>query len=404
MSFETFVGFRFLKGKEGNRFLSIITIVSAAGVALGVAVLLIVISVIDGYEAEMKNKILGSNSHIIMFKAADNGLISGYQNVANTISSEPGVSRADPFFYLQAMLSTSKGKRGIVLKGVEPSYLDVIRKFSRLDLADKNFTGGAKKIILGKELADELGVIPGGEVNCLIPRGMGGGTVMPRVFTFVVAGIFESGMYEWDLNLAYGDIDTVGNIIGAEGKASAIEIRLDDPEKVASILEPLSAKFPFPYHMNDWRKMNRNLFSALYVQKVMLFIIVMLILVVASFNIMSTLLISVLERRRDIAVLKSVGASKRALLKLFLIKGAVIGICGTVAGNIIGLLCCYLLKVYPFIKIDYTVYFLKTLPVSINPVTFGLISIYSLAVSLFFSLFPAWQASKLNPVELLRYE
>ena len=404
MSFETFVGFRFLKGKEGNRFLSIITIVSAAGVALGVAVLLIVISVIDGYEAEMKNKILGSNSHIIMFKAADNGLISGYQNVASTISGEPGVSRADPFFYLQAMLSTSRGKRGIVLKGVTPAYLDVIRKFSKLDLADKDFTGGAKKIILGKELADELGVVAGGEVNCLIPRGMEGGTVMPRVFTFVVAGIFESGMYEWDLNLAYGDIETVGNIIGAGGKASAIEIRLDDPEKVASILEPLSAKFPFPYHMNDWRKMNRNLFSALYVQKVMLFIIVMLILVVASFNIMSTLLISVLERRRDIAVLKSVGASKRALLKLFLIKGAVIGICGTAAGNIIGLACCYLLKVYPFIKIDYTVYFLKTLPVSINPVTFGLISIYSLAVSLFFSLFPAWQASKLNPVELLRYE
>lgn len=405
MSFESFVGLRFLKGRSGNRFLSLVTFISSAGIALGVAVLIVVLSVIDGYEDTMRDKILGANAHIILFNSAESGDIRSYKELSEKLSGEKGIVRADPFSYLEAMITSGNKKQGIVIKGILPEYMDVVRGFSKLTVADGFFEGESRNIILGTELASTLGVSEGDIVNCLIPRGKGTGRqVIPELFTFRVAGVFDSGMYEWDRSLAYTNISTVEKIAGSEGSASAIELRIDYPDNVDAVEEELRDKYSYPYYTQTWKRMNSNLFSALHTQKIMLFIIVMLIILVASFNIMSTLLISVLERRREIAVLKSLGASKKSLLKLFLLKGFIIGSAGIAAGNILAFSICYLLKVYPFIEIDFTIYYMKTLPVAMSPLTFIMVTVYAVAVCIFFAVFPAWHASKQNPVELLRYE
>ncbi len=405
MSFESFVGLRFLQGRSGSRFLSMVTFISSAGITLGVAVLIVVLSVIDGYEDIMRDKILGANAHIILFNSAEGGTISSYEELSRNLEKEKGVVRADPFSYLEVMLTSGDKKEGIVIKGVLPEYLDVVRGFSKLDVSDDFFLEGGKKIILGTELASSLGVSEGDTVRCLVPRTSGAGrAVVPEIFTFRVAGIFDSGMYEWDRSLAYTSLATVSAITGLRESVSAVEMRIENPEDVDEVEEGIREKYAYPYYTQTWKRMNSNLFSALRTQKIMLFIIVMLIILVASFNIMSTLLISVLDRRREIAVLKSMGASKKSIIKLFMLKGLVIGATGIVAGNAIAFALCYILKNYPFIDIDFTIYYMKTLPVSMSPLTFLMVTVYAVAVSLFFSVFPAWQASRQNPVELLRYE
>ncbi|RMF95778.1 MAG: ABC transporter permease, partial [Candidatus Schekmanbacteria bacterium] len=256
MSFESFVGFRFLKWNKENRFLSLVTLISSLGVALGVAVLIVVLSVIDGYENVMKEKILGANAHLILFNSSGSGKISSYQSISKDLLKVEGVERADPFNYIEAMASKGMKRQGIVIKGILPNYLDVIKGFSKLQI-NGDFFSNKKNIIIGKELASELGVSLGDTLKCLIPKTENNTPMaLPKILSFRIAGIFDSGMYEWDRSLTYTSLATVSTITGMKQVVSAVEIRIDDPDSVDKIEEKIRNKLRYPYYTQTWKRMN----------------------------------------------------------------------------------------------------------------------------------------------------
>jgi len=454
MSFESFVGLRYLKAKRKNSFISLITLLSIGGVTLGVMALIIVISVINGFEEKMKEKILGVNSHIVFLKQGGTNAIREYRGLMDVIKKTGGVKETAPFVYFQAMLSSKKKASGVFVRGILPSYVKQIENFARIEGNIKEFgvnknpetkvtqqdigrnppkspfyKGGLNEfpplakggeggfvinekregqfpgIIIGKELAQRLGVGLNDQVTLIVPR-LGGkaGGARAGFEKIKVAGIFDSGMYEYDLNLAYVSLGKAQDILGIDDAVSGIEIRVVDPYNSGRIAQEIRGKLKFPYYLRDWKEMNRNLFQALWIQKLVLFVIIMLIIIVAAFNIISTMIMVVIEKTKEIGILRSIGATRSNIRKLFILQGAIIGISGTVLGNLGGYLSCLILKKYQFIKIDYTIYYIKTLPVIMNPSTFLIISVYSLAICFLFTFFPAWQASRLNITEALRYE
>ena len=463
MGFESFVGLRYLKAKRKNSFISLITLLSIGGVTLGVMALIIVISVINGFEEKMKEKILGVNSHIVFLKQGGMNAIREYRELMDVIKKTGGVKETAPFVYFQAMLSSKKKASGVFVRGILPSYVREIENFARIegnikglgfnknpetkvtqqdiggflkeeDLRDRNVTpidrqgfrsteltasltpqkefsmnekreGQFSGIIIGKELAQRLGVGLNDHVTLIVPRrGEKPGGAQAGFERIKVAGIFDSGMYEYDLNLAYVSLGKAQDILGIDDAVSGIEIRDFDPYNSGTIAQEIRGKLKFPYYLRDWKEMNRNLFQALWIQKLVLFVIIMLIIIVAAFNIISTMIMVVIEKTKEIGILRSIGATRNNIRKLFILQGAIIGISGTVLGNLGGYFSCLILKKYQFIKIDYTIYYMKTLPVIMNPSTFLIISVYSLAICFLFTFFPAWQASRLNITEALRYE
>ncbi|OGL41817.1 MAG: hypothetical protein A2042_03030 [Candidatus Schekmanbacteria bacterium GWA2_38_11] len=470
MGFELFIGLRYFKAKRKNNFISLITLLSIGGVTLGVMALIIVISVINGFEEKMKEKILGVNSHIVFLKQDGLNAIREYRELMNILKGIKGVKETNPFVYFQAMLSSKKKASGVFVRGVLPSYVRQIEKFAVIkgdikgldfnknpetkvtqqyrginpplspfakegdslnpplgkgdtggflkeeDLRDipaqqKGFKENGKRdgqisgIIIGHELAGRLGVGLNDYVTLIVPR-LGGKSkgAQAGLERLKISGIFDSGMYEYDLNLAYVSLGKAQDILGIDDAVSGIEIRVFDPYNSGKIAQKIRGKLKFPYYLRDWKEMNRNLFQALWIQKLVLFVIIMLIIIVAAFNIISTMIMVVIEKTKEIAILRSIGATRNSVKKLFIFQGAIIGIVGTVLGNLGGYLSCLILKKYQFIKIDYTIYYIKTLPVIMNPSTFLIISVYSLAICFLFTFFPAWQASRLNITEALRYE
>ena len=405
MVFELFIGLRYLKAKRKNNFISLITLLSIGGVILGVMTLIIVISVINGFEEKMKEKILGVNSHIVILKQNHEGTIKEYKDIIDILKNYKGIDKVTPFVYSQAMLS-SKGKiSGVFLRGVLPSYISQIKDFASIEGNFVGDLGGFNGIIIGKELASKLNVKPNDFLTMITSRNRGSVQKSNTGFKrFKILGIFDSGMYEYDLNLAYISLENSQNLLGINDSVSGIEIKTDDPYFSDKIARNIRSRLKFPYMVRDWKEMNRNLFTALWIQKMILFIIIMLIIIVAAFNIISTMIMMVIEKTKEISILRSLGATRNSIRKLFIIQGAVIGITGTVLGDIGGYLACLILKKYQFIKIDYTIYYMKTLPVIVDPTTFLIISVYSLLICFIFTFFPAWQASRLNIVEGLRYE
>jgi len=422
MSFEFFIGLRYLRAKRKSNFISLITLLAIGGVTLGVMALIIVISVINGFEEKMKEKILGVNSHIVLLKQGPESKIGEYRELIDILKRINEVKDATPFVYFQAMLSSQKKASGVFLRGIPRLYKNKIKSFAKIEenpptspfskgglnefppltkVGEGRFDG----IIIGKELAAKLGVNLNDYVTMLAPR-FGGKFkgAQTGVQKFKVAAIFDSGMYEYDLNLAYISLENAQELLGINDAVSGIEITTYDPYNSGKIAQEIRTKLKFPYLVRDWREMNKNLFSALWIQKIILFIIIMLIIIVAAFNIISTLIMVVIEKTKEIAILRSVGATKKSIKKLFLIQGGMIGIVGTLLGNLGGYLSCLVLEKYQFIKIDYTIYYIKSLPVIMDPSTFFIISAYSLLICFLFTFFPAWQASRLNIVEGLRYE
>ncbi|MEE9526641.1 MAG: lipoprotein-releasing ABC transporter permease subunit [Syntrophobacteria bacterium] len=414
MSYEMFIGLRYLRAKRKQTFVSLITLISIAGVMVGVTALIVVIAVMNGFKEDLRDKILGVTSHVVISRF--DGNISKYQEVRAKVGEVSGVNAATPFIYTQVMISSRKAISGAVLRGIEPKTASKVinlpknlRAGSLEELEAENKPEGMRStpgIILGNELARNIGASRGEPVTVISPLGrltpLGR---VPRSQTFRVAGIFDSGMYEYDSTIAYVSLWAAQRFLGIGDRVTGIEVRVDDIYEADRVARAIGkALGGYPYWSRDWMRMNKNLFSALKLEKIVMFIILTLIILVAAFNIVGTLIMVVIEKTRDIAILKSMGATRRSIMKIFLIEGAVIGLVGTLLGLLGGYTLCTLLATYKFIELPSDVYYISTLPVQMNPLDVALIALAAIVITLAASVYPAWQASRFDPAEAIRYE
>ena len=405
-NYKLFTALRYLKSKRDEKFISLITVISVLGVALGVTTLIIVISVMNGFENQLRNKILGVNAHIVVNKLGED--ISDITPLIEKIKTVKGVDGVTPFIYRQAMLSSASSVSGVIVRGVDLNFDKNVTVFTKSVikgsvncLSDKN----VNFIIIGKELAKLLAVGIGDSINMVSPFGrmtpMG---MIPKMKKFKIGGIFTTGMYDYDSGLCYISMSAAQKFFNMGKTVTGLEVKVKDIYKASAIAEKIKVKLKYPYWVRDWMEMNKNLFSALKLEQVTMFIILTLIIFVAAFNIASTLIMMVMEKNRDIAILKAIGAKSKDIMHIFIYEGLIIGVLGTISGAVLGILICLLLKKYQFISLPKDVYYISTLPVELNVLKISIIVLSSIVICFIATIYPAWQASKLKPSQILRYE
>jgi lipoprotein-releasing system permease protein len=423
MPYELFIGLRYLKAKRKSTFVSIITFISTAGVALGVTALIVVLSVMTGFEEDLKGKILGTNAHVVVLKSGSE--IQDYRKVMEKLKGFSGVSAATPFIYSQVMLSSGSNVSGVVLRGVDPNtdsrvtnlYRSVVQgKLSNLDEPTKPPYGEGPAlpgVIIGRELAKNLNLSMGDVVNIVSPVGnITPFGMIPKTKQFRVAGIFDTGMYEYDATLAYVSLREAQAFLSMGDSVTGIQLKVNDVYKAGEIAREINRGLGMPYFARDWMQMNKNILFALKTEKVVMFIILTLIVLVAAFGIASTLFMVVMEKNKDIAILKSMGATSRSIMKIFVLEGLIIGVAGTIIGLFGGLIIAlnlesivdFVQKVTGFELFSKDIYYLNHFPSQVVPSDVLLISVTAILISFIATIYPSWQGSRLPPAEALRYE
>lgn len=411
MSFEYFIGSRYLRAKQKQAFVSLITILSIAGVMVGVMALIVVIAVMNGFDNDLKARILGGQSHIVLMRHGS--AFSQYRQVLADVEKTKGVEAATPYIITQGMLRSKAAAVGAVIRGIDPQTAGrVMKTLENVSFTNPTTTRHSAEaasevpgIVLGKELARNLGVIEGDMIHLISPRGMLSpiGHV-PAMKQFRVTGFFLSGMYEYDQTFAFIQLEDAQQMLRMGDSVTGIDIRVRDIYKAKEIAENLISKFGFPYWARDWMQMNKNLFRALKMERLVMAIILILIVLVAAFNIASSLIMLVMGKTRDIAILKAMGATTKSIRKIFVFSGMVIGSIGTVLGLCLGLVLCILLKNYDIYELTGDIYyFTTTLPVKIEISWVIAIVSATMAICFLATLYPARQAAKLDPVEAIRY-
>ncbi len=424
MSWELMVGLRYLRAKRSEAFISLITVISIVGVMIGVMTLNIVLAVMTGFEEDLRDRILGFNPHIVLVSYA--GTITNPDEVVQKVKDTPGVAAAAPLVYSQVMLSSGQSVSGVVVRGVPPDMEDAVIDL-KAHLTSGSLAGlGAPVevpvegnadedgtpemttltgIILGQELAKQLGLALGDPVSVVSPLGTPSPVgPIPKVKRFVLAGTFDSGMYDYDSGLIYMAIADAQKFFGLGNAITGVEIRVTDLYGADQIARRIEQTLGTPFRARDWMEVNRNLFLAFRLEKVVYFIVLTLIVLVAAFNIVATLIMVVMEKRKDIAILKSMGATDRSIARIFMLKGFIIGIVGTLLGVIGGYAGCWVLRRYQFVELPKDVFYVTTLPVRVYGENFATVALVSVVICLLATIYPARQAAGLAPVEVIRYE
>ncbi|MEJ2037834.1 MAG: ABC transporter permease [Desulfosarcinaceae bacterium] len=407
MSFEWFIAKRYLRIRHQRRLVSMITLLAILGVAVGVMVLQVVIAVMSGFQVELKHRILGIEAHMVVMRY--NEWIQDYDQLIHRIEKIPGVQSAEPFVLAQGMLRSADGVEGVQLRGIaaDKNGIRVQNKggkdLSQLSASEPG-AKGETEVILGDALAQKLGVKVGNSILLMVagtrqanPRRV------PEMRRLKVVGLFSTGMHQYDANMGFVNIRQLQKLIGIPNLATGIEIRLVNPDAVDVMTRRISADLGFEYWVNNWKNMHRNLFAMLAMQKLVMYVIMTLIILVAAFNIASALIMMVREKTREIAILKAMGAPYKSIQKIFLGKGMAIGLAGIAIGVCGGLSACWALARYQFVELPGDVYFLTTLPVEVNLLDLSIIILGTLLICTIASFYPAGKAAKMNPVDALRY-
>lgn len=414
------IGLRYLKAKRKSTFISIITFISTAGVTLGVMALIIVLAVMTGFEADLKEKILGTNAHVVVVR---NGApMEDYRQIMKKLQSMKGVAAATPFIYNQVMLSSGKHVSGVVLRGIEVQSDKTVTRLNKsmiegsLDSLEPKDTTNVDRLpglVVGRELAKHLRLYVGDKINVVSPIGnitpLG---MMPKMKPFRISGIFNTGMFEYDSTLAYVSIEQAQSFFDLDDTVTGIQLRVDNVYNTGELAREINRVLGAEYYARDWMQMNRNILFALKTEKVVMFIILTLIVLVAAFGIASTLFMVVMEKTKDIAILKSMGATGSSIMKIFVLEGLIIGITGTILGVLSGLLVALNLEpIIEFIQkitglnfFSKDIYYLDHFPSLVVPADVMLISVTAVLISFIATLYPAWQAARMLPAEALRYE
>lgn len=413
LPFEWFVGFRYFRARKRQGFLSLITAISIAGVAVGVMALIVVLAVMNGFQNDLRERILGVTAHVVVRSLQ--GSIADYEQVINEIVQDSGIKIASPFIYLQGLLSAGGRSNGAVIRGVDLSgkRSEMIARnivMGRItDLVPSTPVGSKEPampgIVLGIELAKQLNVHINDTVNLLVPSGritpVG---QVPKSKVYRVVGLFQSGVYDYDQTFTFVSLQEAQQLSGMVERVMGIEIWLSNPDEADRIARSLQEKLGYAYWVRDWMQMNRNLFSALKLEKTAMFVILTLIVLVAAFNIVSSLIMLVKDKTKDIAIMKAMGATASRIRRIFMLVGLFIGICGTLLGLAGGFLLCAVLKRYHFIELPKDIYYISTLPVRIEFWDVFFVCVAAILISFTATIYPSYQAARLDPVEALRYE
>ncbi len=437
LPFELFVGLRYTRAKRKNHFISFISLTSMIGIALGVAALIVVLSVMNGFQAELRNRILGVASHIEV--TGPNNKLENWQTLIPRIKQNPQVREAAPYITAQGMLSFGEGVQGAIVRGIMPLAEDKVADLgSHMKAGSLNdLKAGEFGIILGSDLAMNLGATLGDKVVVMSPQGQFTPTgVVPRIKQFKVVGLFQIGMYEYDAGLALIHMDDAAKLYRMEGAVSGVRLKVDNMDDAPKVSGELNQSLSTPllsneskdlitgdtititnslseqYFVTDWTQQHANFFKAVQMEKRVMFIILALIVAVAAFNIVSTLVMAVTDKRADIAIMRTFGASPRSIMGIFIVQGALIGVIGTIAGAVVGVIIALNIEtIVPFIEhlfhvqfLAKDVYYISDLPSKLEWSDVSTIVLMSFVLSLLATLYPSYKASQINPAEALRYE
>ena len=413
LPFELQIGLRYTHAKRSNHFISFISIVSMAGIALGVMALIVVLSVMNGFQEELRTRILGVAAHLEISGQADR--LTDWRDVLVQAKQNKSVISGAPYVNSQGMLANGDSVRGAVIRGIQPELENQVADFAQHMKSGKltDLKPGEFGIILGGELARVLNVFPGDKVVLLSPQGnITPAGVMPRVKQFTVTGIFEAGMFEYDSGLALINLQDAQKLLRLGDDVSGVRLKLDDLFRAPFVTRELSQSLNGQFYITDWTQSHANFFRAVAIEKRMMFLILLLIVAVAAFNIVSTLVMAVTDKQSDIAILRTLGARPGSIMAIFMVQGAFIGVFGTLLGVTSGVLLALNLEtVVPIIErmagmdlFPADVYYINELPSQLVWGDVGVIAGISLLISLVATLYPSWAASRINPAEALRYE
>lgn len=388
---------------------------------IGVMTLNIVLAVMTGFEEDLRDRILGFNPHVVI--SSLQGFVDGYAEVVDTVSQVPEVVAVAPFVYGQVMVSAGQSVSGSLVRGVDPSLASAVVDIeAHLSFGEADQLGQKQEltfqteetvqtvqlsgVLVGHELARQLGVFVGDPINIISPLSTTPGPlgVVPRVKRFMIVGVFDAGMFEYDSALIYMSLADAQQFFTLGEQVTGVEVKIRDVYQAQTVARELEGVLGFPYTTRDWTEVNSNIFAALKLEKVVYFIVLLLIVLVAAFNIIATLIMVVMEKRKDIAVLKSMGATGNALSRVFIYKGLIIGVVGTLMGTLLGWVGCWLLDRYEFIELPKDVFYVSTLPVKMYAENFFIVGVASMIICLLATIYPARQAARLAPVEVIRYE
>ena len=410
---ELFVGLRYTHSKRRTHFISFISMTSMLGIALGVTALISVLSVMNGFEKELRDRILGMASHATVTTYA--GRMADWQGLSQTLEEQSSIIAMAPYVQGESMLSQGKRVSGAIIRGVMPGMeggvSDVVSHINSGDLT--LLKAGEYNIILGSELAIVLGVGVGDSVTVVSPQVTIGPTgILPRLRRFTVVGVFEVGMFEYDRGVALVHIKDAARLFSLDDNVTGLRLKLEDIYDAPRLARELSAQLPGGYRVEDWTRQHANFFRAVKTEKRVMFIILTLIVAVAAFNIVSTLIMVVTDKRSDIAILRTLGASPGSIMKIFIIQGVVIGVLGTALGVAGGLgLALNIETIVPaiesFFNVEFLaadVYYISEVPSELHWKDVWVMASVSMGLSLLATLYPAWRAARTHPAEALRYE
>ena len=406
LPYELFLGLRYLGSRGKRTNLSLFVWIGVGGVFLGVAALIIVLAVMTGFQDGIRDRILSANPHLLIFQSGGSGMAEA-DRVASRVRAVPGVRAATPFVLQQALFTSPGGEaHGGLVRGVDAADATVMTDLQRQLRSGRleGFADGEGAMLLGAEMARLLGVLPGDFVTVISPKGaLTAVGMVPKMRRYVVAGTIEAGMHEFDSSIAYLPLAAARDFSGLPG-VTGVEVKLADPFQARAIGRTIAGRLGFPYWVRDWMEMNRNLFAALQLEKLALFVVVTIIVLVAAFAIIGHLVLLVAEKRKEIGILKSIGATASSITTVFFTVGMTIGAVGTLAGCLVGLTVIWVQNTYKIIRLAGDVYQINYLPMKLTATDFIMIVGATLVLSFFATIIPARRAGSLQPVDVLRYE